>query len=189
MSKETWEYDAALDGAWTIHEETIACDLDDGSMVVALDRRVGMAPLSASELPLAEHLCAEAFVDRDDKCCVPRQIAAVLKLDYGLVCNELTEIERKLYGASCMDTQGCTPRMVSEFARGRGLGGAISHNSVQLELLPGPTPIVAALLEDHLYFYEGRARKKLLKWRTAPTKSVKLRREHVASTTTPAASE
>ena len=99
VSKETWEYDAASDGAWTIHEETIARDPDDGSMVVALDRRVGMTPLSASELPLAEHLCAEAFADRDDKCCVPRQIAAVLKLDYGLVCNELAEIERRLYRA------------------------------------------------------------------------------------------
>ena len=73
-------------------------------MEVLLDRRVGMSPLSASELPFAEFLCAEAFVDRDDHSCEPRQISALLALDYGLVANELAEIELKLYGASRMDT-------------------------------------------------------------------------------------
>ena len=46
VSKETWEYDSASDGAWVIHEETVARDPDSGEMVVALDRRVGALPLS-----------------------------------------------------------------------------------------------------------------------------------------------
>ena len=71
-----------------------------------MDRRVGMSPLSASELPFAEFLCAEAFVDRDDRSCVPRQIAALLQVDYGMVAKELAEIEQRLYGTNCMDTRG-----------------------------------------------------------------------------------
>ena len=74
VSRETWEYD---DGAWIIHEETVGRDPDSGEMVVALDRRVGAAPLSPSELPFAEHLCAEAFESHDDHLCVPRQVAAL----------------------------------------------------------------------------------------------------------------
>ena len=66
VSKETWEYDAASDGAWVIHEETVGRDLDTGEVVVALGRRVGRPPLSPSELPFAEHLCAAAFEDHDD---------------------------------------------------------------------------------------------------------------------------
>jgi len=59
VSKESWEYDASSDGAWIIHEETVARHPDSGAMVVALDRRVGALPMSPSELPFAEHLCKE----------------------------------------------------------------------------------------------------------------------------------
>ena len=71
VSAEFWTFDAS-DGAWIIHEETVIRDPTSGEMVVALDRRVGTAPLSASELPFAEHLCAEAFESHDDHLCVPR---------------------------------------------------------------------------------------------------------------------
>ena len=56
VSKERWEYDAGSDGAWTIHEETVARDPDSGQTEVLLDRRVGMAPVSVSKLPFAELL-------------------------------------------------------------------------------------------------------------------------------------
>ena len=46
IDRETWEYDVASDGAWVIREETVGRDPDNGEMVVALDRRVGTAPLS-----------------------------------------------------------------------------------------------------------------------------------------------
>ena len=188
MSRETWEYDDASDGAWTIHEETVARDPDSGEMVVALDRRVGTAPLSASELPFAEHLCAEAFESHDDHLCVPRQVAALLALDFGLVCNEFEILEQKAYGTRDMHTKGCTPRLVLEFAKERGLGCAILHNGALLEQYPGPNPLVCALHADHLYFYKGRVRKKLLGWNSKPT-TAKLRREHQSSAITPSAHE
>ena len=62
------------------------------------------------------------------------------------------------------------------------------HNGVQLQSLLGPTPLVCALHEDHLYFYEGRARKKLQCWGSKPG-APKLRREHKSSATTPSANE
>ena len=59
-----WEYDAASDGAWIIHEETVGRDPDSGEMVVALDRRVGAAPLSPSELPFAERQRASKLLNK-----------------------------------------------------------------------------------------------------------------------------
>ena len=104
------------------------------------------------------------------------------------MAQELAEIEVRLYGSSVWEAKGCTPRMVLEFARGRGLGASIIHNGSALEQMPGPTPLVAALHEDHLYFYKGRARRKLLAWRCAPSGAAKLRREHATSAETPPAS-
>ena len=98
VSQEKWKYDAASEGAWVINEETVARDPDNGEMVVALDRRTGTAPYSLSQLSYSEDLCEEAFIDIDDMLCVARQISPLLNLDFGLVCNELTELERKLYG-------------------------------------------------------------------------------------------
>jgi hypothetical protein len=94
-------------------------------------------------------------------CCVPRQIAALLGLDFGLICNEMTEIELKLYGESKWCEKGCTPRMVIEFCKQRCLGACIMHNGNVLEALAGQNPIVAALHENHLYFYKNmKTRKK-----------------------------
>ena len=54
--------------------------------------------MSPSELPFAEHLCAQAFEDHDDQLCVPRQVAALLVLDFGMNCNEFEALELKIYG-------------------------------------------------------------------------------------------
>ena len=117
-------------------------------------------------------------------------MAALLALDFGLVCNEFAEVEHRLYDKQTMSNSGCTARMVIEYAKGRGLGAAILHNGRALEQAVGPTPLVAALLGSHLYFYKsGRIRKKLLGWNTKPATTQKLRREHKSSTTTPPAEE
>ena len=68
------------------------------------------------------------------------------------------------------------------------------HNGNVLESLTGPTPIVAALHENHLYFYKAmKTRKKLMTWRTEEErdskKGIKLKREHVANASTPSANE
>ena len=68
------------------------------------------------------------------------------------------------------------------------------HNGNVLETLAGPTPIVAALHENHLYFYKAmKTAKKLMNWRTEEErdsqKCIKLKREHVANASTPVAHE
>ena len=158
--------------------------------VVALDRRVGTAPYSLSQIPFSEELCPEAFQAADDMCCVPRQIAAVMNLDFGLICNEMSEIERALYNEDTWQTRGCTPRMVIRFAKQRSLGACSTHNGAGLETLPGKTPLVAAFHESHLYFYKtSSTRKKLVAWKTPAAKGCKLRREHAVRATTPPAED
>ena len=163
-------------------------------MVVALDRRTGTAPYSLSQLSYSEDLCEEAFIDTGDMLCVPRQISTLLNLDFGLVCNELTELERKLYGVETWTEKSATPRMVIEFAKGRKLGACILHNGNVLETLPGNNrSLVAALHGNHLYSYSGRARTKLMNWKTNdPRKDgtkTKIRREHQENATSTPAQE
>ena len=87
-------------------------------------------------------------------CCVPRQLSALLNLDFGLICNEMSEIEERLYGLNSWSEKGCTPRMVIEFCKQRCLGVSIMHDGNILETLAGANPIVAALQQNHLYFYK-----------------------------------
>ena len=118
--------------------------------------------------------------DRSDF--VPRQIAAI---------EELQEIERILDGKQDMMEKGCSPRMVIEFARNRNLAVSTLHNGKLLESISGSNPpLVAALHENHLYFYAGRARKKFINWRSdRKDVVVRLRREHKANATTPPTNE
>ena len=51
--------------------------------------------MSPSELPFAEHLCKDAFEDYSDNLCAFRQVAALLGLDFGQVCNDFQAIERR----------------------------------------------------------------------------------------------
>ena len=114
--------------------------------------------------------------------CVPRQLSPLLSLDFELICNEMTEIEPKLYGESKCCEKGCTSRMVIRFCKQRHLGGCITHNGSVLESLAGPNPIVAALHENHLYFYKGiKTTKKLMTWKREDEthRGIKLKREHV----------
>ena len=71
------------------------------------------------------------------------------------------------------------------------------HNGSALETLPGPTPIVAALHENHLYLSKStKTRKKLVTWKTEEEREyrrvrqgTRLKREHVANAATPPAQE
>ena len=69
------------DGAWSIHEETVATDPDAGraGAQVVLDRGLGVL---RSDLLFSDDICLEAYERREEKTCVPRQIAAVLKRDW-----------------------------------------------------------------------------------------------------------
>ena len=174
---------------WIIHEKIMGIDPDTRDAVVALDRCVGAAPLSHSELPFVDQICLQAIETHGDLGCAPKQTTAIISLDFGLVAHAMTEVECRLYSASSWETRGCTPWMVIECARSPGLVASILHNMRALETLPRPTPLVAALHEDHLCFYKRRARSVLLAWQCAPSDSAKRRREHAPSATTPPAGE
>ena len=112
VSQEAWSYDQSASGSWIINEETVGIDPDTRESVIALDRRVSAAPYSLSQIPFSEDLLPEAFQESGDMCCVPRQLSALLNLYFGLVCNEVSEVEGRLYGLSSRSEKGCTPRMV-----------------------------------------------------------------------------
>ena len=111
-------------------------------------------PIFYSRIPF----CKEAFENHDDMACVPRQIAAVLKRDVGEVCEDMSIIERALYGDERWPDKGCTPNMVLAYARMHDLGAAVIHNEQVIETIPGNRPVLAfAVHENHCYFYNDRS--------------------------------
>ena len=105
---------------------------------------------------LWEGICKEAFEEHEDNCCVPRQIAAVLKFECADVCRDMDAVERRLYpdAPASWHEVGCTPRMVLEYCRGqsgplrpeggsRGHGGegGLGHRSDALRTGLGGRPV------------------------------------------------
>jgi hypothetical protein len=94
FSDEVWTLDP--DGPWKIHEESVGMNEELTPVArTVMDRRTGALP-TFSQFLFHDALCPEAFEDVPDKLCCPRQIAAVLRLDFGSVCNDLAVIERQL---------------------------------------------------------------------------------------------
>ena len=113
-------------------------------------------------------------------------------MGFGLVRNQMSEVETKLYGESKWCEKGCTGRMVIEWCKLSNMGACIVHNGNVLESLAVPTPIVAALHESHSYFYKSmKTGKKLMTWKKKHEKhrGIKLKREHTPNATTPPATE
>ena len=80
-------------GAWQISEMTTTPS-PDGPRVSVADRPLGARP-RLSGLLFPEALCAAAFEDRDDKMCVPRQIAQVLGANFDQVVDELDSVNSR----------------------------------------------------------------------------------------------
>ena len=117
--------------AWFLSEETVAVRDNKGEANVLLDRRVGARP-SCSQFLFPDGLCKEAFEEHEDKCCVPRQIAAVLKVERTEVCRDMDSVQLRVCKdapASWQDS-GRTPRMVVESCRA---GCSIVHNKRVVE--------------------------------------------------------
>ena len=117
-----------------------------------LDRRVGARPVFSHFL-FSEALCEKAFEEHSDKLCCPRQIASILKVDVGEVCQDLLTVERALYQTESWEEVGCSPRMVLEYCRTNGLGCAVVHNESVIETLPGSPILAFTVHEGHSYFY------------------------------------
>ena len=154
-SQEEYFYDEG--GAWAVNEETVGTDPDigKGESHVILDRRVGT--LGSGSFLFQDAICEEAFERHNDMCCVPRQIAAVLKRDIGDMREDMSIVERALYKDEQWPEKGCTPRMVIEYAKMHSLGVAEIRNEPMIESIPGKRPVLAfAVHENHCYFYTSR---------------------------------
>ena len=110
FSQERYEFDP--EGAWVLHEETVATNPDSGRPEAHVNsRRLGVLLDVAAQLYKPEAICKEAFEHHGDKLCCQRQIAAILDLDLGHVCNELEALE-----PGCTEI-GCTPDLLLDFAK------------------------------------------------------------------------
>ena len=116
-----------------------------------MDRRTGALP-TFSQFLFHDGLCPEAFEDVPDKLCCPRQIAAVLKLDFGTVCNDLATVERLLYQTETWEEEGVSPRMVIEYCRMNNYGCAVVHNEAVIETLAGRPVLAFTVHAAHSYF-------------------------------------
>ena len=106
--------------------------------------------------------------------CCPRQIAAVLKRDFGEVCSQLDDVEQRLYSTGDWRERGCTGRMVIEYAKAHGHGACVLHEDRVVETLPGPNALVCAIHENHSSFYScKRARKTLMQRQAQNVQKVK----------------
>ena len=94
MSRE--EYKVDPEAQWIINEETVRAVDGHGETNLFLDRRVGAHP-SCSQFLFPYGICKEAFEEHEDNCCVPRQIAAVLKIECVDVCRDMVVLERRVY--------------------------------------------------------------------------------------------
>ena len=132
-------------------------------------------PVCATELPYHEGICPQAFVDHKDGMCIPRQMSAILNIDFGAIVNELDEIQRELYGPG--EHRGYSPAAVLQYAKLSGLACAVVHNGNTIEACEGNSPILCfCVLETHSYFYSCQKAAKALLKRQPAKKSVKMKK-------------
>lgn len=173
------------EGAWSIVEMTTSPSAD-GPVTAVTDRRLGVSPVACSLL-FPEHITPSAFEQVDDRMCVPRQIAHITGAEFGSVCEALDVCENKVYGTCVWRSQGCTSKMIFEYARQQDLGAVCLHNDTVIETLAGRRPLTFAVLGAHAYFYDNPQVARMLAKRR-PHDFERLKREP-AQTKAPDASE
>jgi hypothetical protein len=172
VSEETWRYDAA--GTWIISEMVTQPAEGAGQpRTEVLTRRLGTAPARLSQLPHPDGIVSEAFEAHDDRLCVPRQMAAVLRQDLDEVLRGLNDV----VGNCEWQEEGATAEMVVAYAKARGLGWCVLHNGTALESGRGWPALVFAVHEAHAYFYHGRSARTLMKRAPAGSVAERLNRE------------
>ena len=117
--------------------------------VQVLNRTLGAQPASLSQLLCPDGICAEAFVDHGDGLCVPRQMASILKRDFGEVCTELDGLKGE-------NMEGYSAATVIAYAKEHGLGYCFVFNNEVLDSSQGTRPYLCfAVHEGHAYFYDS----------------------------------
>ena len=174
-------------GQWLITEMTTTPDALAHPEIS--ERRLGVYPGSLSTIPNPEAICASAFEDRDDKLCCIRQLSEVTKTSVEEVSDLMDACERTIYGTdSTWREEGCTSKMIMEYARVTGRGACMLHVDRVIEVLPGKNALCYCIVDHHAYFYlDPRVRRQLVNRKVATT-SEKIRRDAKESTT-PEASE
>lgn len=187
VSDEQWWYDDSDSASWAVHEETVGVDplTREGESHVVLDRSVGARPMRSDAMLFPDAVCPEAFVESDDRLCVPRQIAAILQEDMGEICHALTEACQAVYGRDNWEN-GATARMIMEFCKKRGFGCVVVHCEEVIETLQGSPILAFTIHEDHAYFYKDLAVRKALARRNGEM-TARMRKVQKQSQTPPAA--
>ena len=159
-SDETWYFDST--GEFKISEETIGVDSETKQPVAyvnALERPLGTSPVQDPSFLLFRHILPQAFENHNDRLCVPRQIAQLLKREIGEVIRELQQLTPNDV------EEGVSATIVFEFAKAQGFGAVCVHGGGVVERLPCELgkPVLAFLVSsDHAYFYRPKAANLLL---------------------------
>jgi len=173
------------DGQWSIVE--LITTPENMAHPDVMERPLGTHPGSVSTLPFPESIVASAFEDQDDKRCCIRQISDITKMSVEEVSDQMDECELTLYGTDVWRHQGCTSKLIFEFARRTGRGACLVHGGKSIEVLTGPDALVYCVHGSHAFFYsDKRVRKQLMNRKS--TDFQKIKRDGRESTT-PDASE
>ena len=97
-----------------------------------------------------EAICKEAFETHNDEKCMPRQIAAVLGLEFQEVCNMMETISQ-----SFAQGRGCSPQDVYNFAEAYNYGMVCLHNKKPTLSRKGDPVLAFQVLGPHGYFQEA----------------------------------
>ena len=172
-------------GQWHIVQMTTSPG--DLALPDIVERPLGARPASISGLPFPEAIVASAFESRDDMHCCIRQLAEVSRTEEAVVSDIMDEAEKALYGTQVWRENGCTSRMIFEYARLTGRGAALLHGERSIEVLAGKNPLVWTVVGSHAYFYGcPKVRRQLMNRRHADFQRI---RRECRESTTPDASE
>ncbi len=177
VSGESYQIDK--DGEWTISSLSTQVDSEGKvSTDARMREKLGCLRNAAAQLPLHEHIIAEAFESHDDKLCVPRQLAVLLQKSLEVIADSFDE----LLGSSDWRSEGICAEELKDWCALRGhpfmfiSGGKLIH-------LHQPTQkrgrcLAAIAFDSHIYFY--RSARVLSGWHVSiePTKNQRVVLQH-----------
>ena len=179
VSGETFLYDRSRADEWQISTlSTVVNARGQADTNVALRRPMAGLRSCAAMLPYSDQILPEAFLETDDKLCVPRQLAALLGKPLAAVVDTFTA----LLDGEEWQQQGITAEQLKAYAVAEGHPFFFAVGN-RLVLAYEPTAkqgkaIAAAMHDGHCYMY--RSARGLANWHlreTAASSRVKLQQE------------
>ena len=160
-------YSYDRDGEWFI-SELVTTPSEHGPQVQAILRRpMGALRACAAFLPMADQIVDEAFAEVDDRMCVPRQMAVLLRTTATAIAGEFDD----LMGGDDWRAEGLTPLDVRAFCEAKGLamycvapGQGVIESYAPAE--PKGRAIAFCVYDGHAYFYKSA--RTVSGWRSTP---------------------